>query len=433
MEQVGFSFVVVALASTAVLLVLLRGLAPAAFLAAFNTLVSCLAFIRSYDTVLSTLTATSVAALIFAVLVVSIQPHTASLVRSTVCPPPTLWTEAASESCHYHARHPPAISHFIFRAGLVADIIDAINHDNFVVLDGANRMGKTTVAESVAAQLSETHAVQIAECAVDDTANSVLVKLLIPRHSLVEQVLSVLPTPFRPTTPSHSSAAISEALLHLPEYRGHEPVFMVEMAERLSVGDLKTLLDLAKVLADKRRGRFIFVFSPSVKLSDISGFGAMTRASIVSVGDLTETEALGFLEKLQCDDRRAKAVHELVDGHLPYLLDAAVRSFCRGTLPLGVGGLKKHFTQLVRAIFEHVDSMLKCKGGCACKAACAVRDKEWDHVDLDRSVALLLKEHIVRASLAEKVHKIDSRFVQCYVARECGCNHTGYVVAPPCG
>lgn len=124
-------------------------------------------------------------------------------------------------------------------------------------------------------------------------------------------------------------------------------------------------------------------------------------------------------------------MHQLVDGHLPYLLDAAVRSFCLGTLPLN--GLQAHFTKLVQSIFEHVDSGLKCKGGCACKAACAVRDKEWDHVDLDRAVALLLKEHIVRASLADKVHKIDSRFVLCYVARECGCNQTGYVVSPPCG
>lgn len=298
MEEIGvISFAIVSLACIAVVLVLLRGLAPALFRAVYNALVSSVQCIRSNDTLLSTLTATSIAAVIFAVLVVSIQPRIASLVRSTVCPPPTLWKSwlATTDPCHYHTRQPPATSRFVFRAGLVADIVDPILNDNFVVLDGANRMGKTTVAKSVAAQLSGTRAVQFAECTANDTANSVLVKLLIPRSIFVEQLLSVLPTPFRPATLSHTSDALSEALLHQPEYSGHEPVFIVEMAERLPVGDLKTLLDLAKLLADKHRGRFIFVFSPSVILSDISGFGAMTRASIISVSDFTETESLLYL------------------------------------------------------------------------------------------------------------------------------------------
>jgi hypothetical protein len=150
----------------------------------------------------------------------------------------------------------------------------------------------------------------------------------------------------------------------------------------------------------------------------------------VSVGDLTEAQALDFLAQLNCSIRDAKAVHLLIVGHLPYLLDSAVGSFCDSKLSLD--GLKAYFTELVRSGFKHADVELDCDNGCACKAACAIRDEEWAHVGLKSARALLLKEKLVHASLKEKIYKIDSRFVLCYLERECACNNTGFVVVPSC-
>ena len=186
---------------------------------------------------------------------------------------------------------------------------------------------------------------------------------------------------------------------------------------------------VAKELADHKLGRFIFVFSPSVKLSAISG--RLSRATVVSVGDLTEPQALDIITQMGCDSLSAAAVHGLIDGHLPFLLKKPVRDFCLGVLDFI--GLKNHFTRLVRSVFQHVDQELDCgDDNCACIAACAIRDKK-KLLGLTRAVPLLLKEHIVRASLEDKVNKIDSRFALCYISRECSCSNSDYVVTPPCG
>ena len=188
----------------------------------------------------------------------------------------------------------------------------------------------------------------------------------------------------------------------------------------------------AKELADNRLGRFIFVFTPSEKLSTILS-GKLSCATVVAVGELTRPQALDFLDQLGCDASRAAAVYGLLDGHLPFLVLQPVSDFCLGTLE--IDSLAAHFTALVRSRFELADLALECEGaGCACSAACAVRDKKWGHLGLKHAVPLLLKEHIVRASLTEKINKIDSRFILCsYLPRACACNSTASAVVPPCG
>ena len=394
--------------------------------------VRCTKFFSDNATTAGSIMTATIAAVVFGVIVMFVSSTTESLVHTTICPASASSWLVSSNPCNYRAVPPPNFSPFVARTGLVSEIVDTIEHGaRFIVLDGANSMGKSKLAKIAAAALSSTHAVQSIECTVDDTATSVLIKLLLPRHNFVDHLLSVLPAPFRPVPLTPSFDALSDALLNLPSYRGHEPVFVVEMAERLSVVDLKTLLDLAKHLVDELSGRFIFVFSPSDKLSNISGFGSMTRARVVSVGDLTEQEAFSFLQQLNCDSDSAKAVHLLVDGHLPYLLDDDVRSFCLRKVSLGA--LQSHFAKHVRSIFMHVDQELDCGvERCACAAACAVRDGT-KLSDLVRAIPLLLKEHVVRVSLADKVRLIDSRLILCYMARECNCGNSSYIVTPPCG
>jgi hypothetical protein len=51
-------------------------------------------------------------------------------------------------------------------------------------------------------------------------------------------------------------------------------------------------------LADGKLGRFIFVLSPSDKLSAISGFGAISRAKVIPVLDFTYAETMQYLSHL---------------------------------------------------------------------------------------------------------------------------------------
>jgi hypothetical protein len=175
-----------------------------------------------------------------------------------------------------------------------------------------------------------------------------------------------------------------------------------------------------------------FVFSPSAKLNAISQSSDLTRATVITVGDLSESQSLDFLLQTGCSSTRAAEAHKLVDGHLPFLLQEPVGSFCQGTLD--VDDLAAYFTALVSKGFMFVDKALDCRHGCACMAACAIRRKEWDYDGLKRAIPLLLNTKLMRSSLAAGSEVIDSRFVQCYVERVCSCNTSVYdLIIPPCG
>lgn len=140
---------------------------------------------------------------------------------------------------------------------------------------------------------------------------------------------------------------------------------------------------------------------------------------------------MSFLQQTGCNTTRAAEVHELIDGHLPFLLQSPVNSFCRGDL--GLDALAAHFTALVSNGFMFVDKALNCKRNCACKAACAIRRKDWEFTDLKLIIPLLLNSKLMRASLAASSEVVDSRFVQCYIERVCSCNSSDAAIVPPCG
>lgn len=186
----------------------------------------------------------------------------------------------------------------------------------------------------------------------------------------------------------------------------------------------------ATELADRSLGRFIFVFSPSDKLTAISG--KLSRATVVSVGGLTEHQALDYLHQIGCNASHAAAVHELVDGHLPYLIKEPVRAFCLGETSLFE--LESHFTSEVRSILYKIDTDLNCgeEDGCTCKAACAVRNHVKFLDPWKLAVPQLVNTHLVRASLMNGL-TIDSRFVLCFIERHCACSvKSRFAVSPPC-
>lgn len=173
------------------------------------------------------------------------------------------------------------------------------------------------------------------------------------------------------------------------------------------------------------------MFSPSDKLLDVQHSSDLTRASVISVGDLNDLQALDFLRQTGCNATLAARAHLLINGHLPFLLLEPVKAFCMGVLSFQ--NLAEHITGLVRKDFMFVDKALKCNKGCACKAACAIRNKQWDYVGLDSALPLLLEQRLVRSSIAAHHEVIDSRFIQCYIQHECACNSKAAVTTPPCG
>lgn len=316
-------------------------------------------------------------------------------------------------------------------------IIDIVEHTRFfVVAVGGKSEGKSTAVNHAAEILSHNHTVRVADCTKTSTAVSVVQELFVAQPSegvfYADFISSVFQLPFGivllPAAPLPSFDELAKAVRHrAPQFP--PPVLVVEMAEKLSVSHLELLFEFAKELADDNLGRFIFVFSPTEKLAVLSGF-SLSRASIVSMSSLTRAQALEFLNKTGCTPTDAETVHQMLDGQLSYLLRPPVSEFCGGKLSLD--GLVKHFTGLVHAAFEHVNELLDCKSGCACQAACAIRDKEWDFVGLARARSELRKKHLVTASVVDEFHKFDSRFILCYLERWCSCNNTGYAVIPAC-
>jgi len=110
----------------------------------------------------------------------------------------------------------------------------------------------------------------------------------------------------------------------------------VESAEEFSTGTLISLpavLKLAKRLADAQLGRFIFVFSPFNKLGAVVGLGALSRATIFTVGDLSREATLTYLTARGCPKERAIAMYGVIGGHLTTFVDnKAVNLFCGGAI-----------------------------------------------------------------------------------------------------
>lgn len=188
----------------------------------------------------------------------------------------------------------------------------------------------------------------------------------------------------------------------------------------------------AKDLVDAGGGRFIFVYSPSSKLRDLSASSDLLRATVISVGDLTDSQSLDFLRQTGCNDSRASDAHKLVDGHLPFLLQEPVSRYCRGAL--NIDELVAYFSSLMHKSFDSVDVILGCDSGCACSVACAIRNKQWSFVGLRRTIPLLMEKRLIRSSLAADSIVIDSHPIQCYVEQVCACNSSSKAVhvIPPC-
>jgi hypothetical protein len=273
-------------------------------------------------------------------------------------------------------------------------------------------VGKSVAVEVAAARLSASRTVRWSVCDEGSTAAGVL------RH--------VFGLDAEPASFSRVVAAVAKLSLPAPasiaDIRGlvlktgasrPEPVFVVEMAERLGVRELKSLLDFAKELVDKRRGRFVFVFSPTDKLDVIGDFGSVSRAKVIHVGNLDHAESMALLARAGCDAGRAAALDAVVGGHLPHLISDDVDDYCRGVRPLA--GVQGTLLALLGAEARAVDRLLG--SGSACRGLCGVEAEAWPTPEL---LDALLKKHLVVAALKRGV-LIESRLVRAYVNASCSC------------
>ena len=309
---------------------------------------------------------------------------------------------------------PPNVPSFVNRE--VIDLIfdAATSGDSFLMVEGGHRMGKTVAVRAAAARLSSQRTVLWTSCVISSTAVSVLQRLYgLQRNLPVDNFFGLLHKTVPPSD-------YFEELVLSRKSSAPEPVLVVERAELLVLEELKRLIDFAKELRDAGLGRFIFVFSPSDKLAAVSAFGAMSRARVIPVLDLSRTETLELLGH-KCAPERAATVYSLLGGHLPHLMNAAVHLFCAGKLD--EGGMTEAFSGEVRNRFKSVEWQLGCRvDTCACKVGCAVLREDWSSSLLVAARKLLLAEHLIRASLLSRVHVIDAPFVRSYLELHCKCS-----------
>ena len=311
----------------------------------------------------------------------------------------------------------PSITPYVERRE-TALIVDAIERGkDYIVVDGGNRVGKSVAVEVAASRLSGTRAVRWSVCDEGDTA-AVLLRRLFGLEDATATMprifagVAKLPSPLQKK--KKKVVDIRRLALSYSAPGRLEPVLVVEMAERLEVKELKTMLDFAKELADKRRGRFIFVFSPTDKLDAIGDFGSLSRATAIHVGDLSDAEATAFLAQTGCAADRALALYALIGGHLPSLIASTTLFYCHGTISLAdaEGALFAEIGARAKA----VDRVLGA--GSACGGLCGVLAETWPNPEV---LDLLLKKHLVVAALKKGIF-VDSQLVKAYVNIRCGCN-----------
>jgi hypothetical protein len=305
----------------------------------------------------------------------------------------------------------PMLVPFVERREM-ALIVDAIERGrDFLVVDGGNRVGKSVAVEVAAARLSITRTVLWSKCKLGGTAAAVLWRLY-GLDTTVQGVFARAIAGVAKMPPlEQSSISDIEDLVTSASAPAVEPVLVVEMAERLEVPELKSLLDFAKELVDKRRGRFIFVFSPTDKLDAIRSFGSLSRAKAVHVGDLSQTEATEFATGSGCNNDKAASVYALAGGHLPHLVSDMVLDYCRG-----LAALSEVEAALIADIGAKAEAVDRQLGACsACAGLGGVAEKAWPAPEL---LAALVREHLVVAALRSGYY-IGSQAARTYAATRC--------------
>jgi hypothetical protein len=304
----------------------------------------------------------------------------------------------------------------------------ATSGESYVIVEGSNGVGKSTAVLAAASRLSSARPVLLHKCSRGDTLLSVLHAMIgLNRDTGLDFVFIHLNVAKFGVEPRVDSLLLSRR----PAREGGPPppVLVLETAERLDVPVLKDCLDFAKELADAELGTFIFVFSPSDKFPEIEGFGSMSRAHIVDVGDLSESESIELLTRpapggANCSQERAEELFSVTRGHLPFLRSSQTKDFCRSSAAahVGVEEVERGMLEGFRASVYGVDVDL-AESGAACTTLCAVAHTMIiPGFPFRVAIAALFRRQLVRASLSQHRHVLTTALTRRFVDLACGCD-----------
>ena len=206
------------------------------------------------------------------------------------------------------------------------------------------------------------------------------------------------------------------------------PVFVIDGAGELDIQVLKIMMGMAKIMADEDIARFVFVFSPSAIVRKAASFGAMSRARVVSVGDLDEADTVEFLTMsptINCSKARALTVSELAGGRFLHLLSDAVEKFCTGNFD--EVAFQTAMLDSVATDVGGVEAVLKKTSGFGCQQLSAIRRQPSGVTVEEKSKLALFKFHLIRFPISKQQYFLASTLVERFVDFRCN-NKTGSIL-----
>jgi len=301
---------------------------------------------------------------------------------------------------------------------VIDDIITFLSFGNrFLVIEGGHMMGKSVAVEMAIANLSTYIPVLRVEAKRSDSLEEMLTRLVGVNSILTDFDIMVQYFYNSPTT-THS---VGDALLARISDQV-TPIFVVERAEFLDVETtLKSLLDIAKNMADRGTGKFILVFSPTTKMDEIRHFGSLSRATILPVLDMTYAEIRQYLTLRGCPEERINASYGLLGGHLSHFagFDAMdpVSKFCGGSI-----SVSQFEAEIFAQLGKSITASMRGIETEACVVLCAVANNTYgDYPEYSPAVLNLVKEHVIRSSLFDKAVIVDSPLLRQWMMKNCIC------------
>lgn len=169
-------------------------------------------------------------------------------INATLCPSVSSAQRGSKTGICVFTFIPPNIPilRYVRRNEITSAIIRTVSGDNFAVIEGPNRVGKSLAVRIAVSELSRSRIVRKVECLTSHGVVEVLAALLLADLRNLDWNAN-LPTTLRPVVAMPTYEDFHVAMLRRSR-QNPEPLFVVESAEHLSVPVQLTLLSFGKDL-----------------------------------------------------------------------------------------------------------------------------------------------------------------------------------------